>query len=139
MNNDYGFLFQIIGRQIFRYFSNTGKKLGISSMEVNILNYFFDNKKQQIYQKDLETAFNIRSSTATANINLMEKKGLLRRVSDPHDMRRKLLVPTAKAQKFEQQLATYKEELENKIVTNLTENEKEQLKKTLIKVIANLQ
>ncbi|MGH1811690.1 MarR family transcriptional regulator [Enterococcus entomosocium] len=137
-NDDFGFLIQIINRQVFRFFSNAGKSIGISSMEVNILNYFFDNKKKQLYQIDLETAFNIRSSTATANVNLMEKKGLLKRIPDPQDMRRKLLVPTKKAFVLEKELNYFKQQLDFKISNNLSSSEQKELKKMLKKIIKNL-
>lgn len=137
-NSDFGFLIQMLSRQIFRYFTNAGKQLGISSMEVNILNYLFDNQKDKIYQKDLEDAFSIRSSTATANINLMEKKDLLRREPDSNDLRRKILVVTPKAKELEQKLNTSKKDLESRICQNLSQEQQEQFRRMLEQVSKNL-
>lgn len=134
MNEDFGFLFQVISRQIFRYFSSAGRELGISSIEVNILYFFFENRGKKIYQKDIENAFNIRSSTATVNINLMVKKNLIRRETDPFDQRKKILIPTDKAYSLENELRSYNDQLEKIIKTDMTAEEQDQLRKRLVRI-----
>ena len=49
------------------------------------------------FQKDVETQFRFRRSTATGILQLMEQHGLLRREPVPHDGRLKRLVLTDKA------------------------------------------
>ena len=55
-----------------------------------------------IYQRDIETAFNIRRPTATKILQLMEQNELIVRESVPEDARLKKLVPTKKGKLFNQ-------------------------------------
>ena len=56
------------------------------------------------FQKDVETQFRFRRSTATGILQLMEQHGLLRREPVPHDGRLKRLVLTDKARALHQQI-----------------------------------
>lgn len=48
------------------------------------------------YQRDIEIEFNIRRSTATSVLNVMEKKGLIKRIDDENDKRMKKIFVTDK-------------------------------------------
>ena len=52
---------------------------------------------QDIFQKDVEAEFQIRKSTATGSLQLLEKKGFIRRESVERDGRLKRVLPTDKA------------------------------------------
>lgn len=71
------------------------------------------------YQKDIEEKFDIRRSTATGIINLMEKNDLIKRMPDEKDSRLKRLVPTKKAieihKSIEKKLIEFDEDLQNGI------------------------
>lgn len=49
---------------------------------------------QVLYQKDIESEFDIARSTVTATLKLMEKKGYIKRSSVSHDARLKRIFPT---------------------------------------------
>ena len=53
---------------------------------------------REIYQRDVEREFQIRRSTATGALQLLEKNGFIRREAIETDARLKRIVPTAKAQ-----------------------------------------
>ena len=55
---------------------------------------------RDLYQKDIEEELQIRKSTVTGYVQLMEKNGYLTRESDKEDARKKRLVPTARAEKL---------------------------------------
>jgi len=54
---------------------------------------------RDIYQKDVEAEFQIRRSTATGILQLLEKNGFILRKAEDRDARLKKIVPTEKAEK----------------------------------------
>ena len=59
--------------------------------------YFYENRGNNIFQKDFEEKFSIRRSTASVILKNMEQKGLIMRVSVESDARLKKIVLTEKA------------------------------------------
>lgn len=57
-----------------------------------------ESAHKPIFQRDIEEAFQIRRSTVTGIIKLIEQKGYLTRTSVESDARLKQLVPTEKAE-----------------------------------------
>lgn len=137
-NHDYGFLAQVLARSINQYFSKVGIELQLSGMEVVILNFFFDNHQTKVYQTDVEREFNIRSSTATANLQVMVKKGLLQRTVDPDDKRRKQLTLTTTATQLEGKLNEAKRYLEAVLVTEMSDEQQRTFLASLELAIQNL-
>ncbi len=54
-----------------------------------IMGYLHHNQEKAVYQKTIESNFNIRRSTVTAILQLMEKKGYIKRSSVEGDARLK--------------------------------------------------
>lgn len=59
--------------------------------------HFILNKKDDVFQRDIEREFNIRSSSATELLKQLENNGLIRKESVPHDNRLRKIVATDKA------------------------------------------
>lgn len=70
--------------------------LGLSSIQSRMLGhlYFQARQERHVFQCDLEEEFEIRKSSVTSVIQILEKKGLVRRISVPGDARKKELVLT---------------------------------------------
>ena len=69
-----------------------------TNMQRLVLHYIlFESLKRDIYQKDVEKEFQIRRSTATGTLQILEKNGFIRREAVERDARLKKLVPTGKA------------------------------------------
>ncbi len=70
-----------------------------TNMQRLVLHYIlFESLKGDIYQKDVEKEFQIRRSTATGTLQILEKNGFITREAVKRDARLKKLVPTEKAQ-----------------------------------------
>ena len=69
----------------------------ITNINSWIIRYIDKNSNKNIYQKDLEKEFSITRSTASKVVNLMEKKGYIKRESVEGDARLKKLTLTDKA------------------------------------------
>ncbi|MDY3619480.1 MarR family winged helix-turn-helix transcriptional regulator [Agathobaculum sp.] len=70
----------------------------ITGMQSMVLHYLIQSEGQgDRFQRDIETQFAMRRSTATGILQLMEQHGLLYREQTAHDARLKRLVLTEKA------------------------------------------
>lgn len=67
----------------------------LTMMQCWIIRFLYENPEKEIFQRDVEAKFSIARSTATGILQLMEKKGYIRRVSVERDARLKKLELTA--------------------------------------------
>ena len=66
----------------------------LTMMQSWIVGFLYNKRDQEIFQKDIEAEFSIARSTATGILQLMEKKGYIRRESLDRDARLKRVVLT---------------------------------------------
>ena len=96
----------------------------VTSVQGWILGYLQNNlDKEEIFQKDIERELNIRCSTATKMLNLMEKNGLIKREVSLRDARFKKLILTEKAIRIHNQIKAKAMPFEEKIRRGLSEDE----------------
>ena len=69
----------------------------LTFVQTRTLSFLMRHPDQDIFQKDLEKELNIRRSTATEILNVLERDGYIERQSVCGDRRLKKLVPTQKA------------------------------------------
>lgn len=86
----------LIGRKIVGIVQ-TNNFGDITMMQAWIMQFLFENRDREIYQKDIEKHFCITRSTVTSILQLMEKKGYIRRISVLKDARLKRILLTDKA------------------------------------------
>lgn len=71
----------------------------LTVMQRHVLNHILlETLHRDVYQKDIEEEFQIRKSTASGILQLMEKNGYIYRESVKQDGRLKRIVPTKKAE-----------------------------------------
>ncbi|BCN31355.1 MarR family winged helix-turn-helix transcriptional regulator [Anaeromicropila herbilytica] len=98
----------------------------ITGMQGWIIAFLYDNTEHQdIFQRDLEKKFQIRRSTATGILQLLEKKQYIVRVPVDHDARLKKLVLTQKARELHERIDSQIEEFDNRLESELTKEEVE--------------
>ncbi|KJY65258.1 hypothetical protein JF73_06330 [Lactobacillus helsingborgensis] len=111
------------------------RKIGLTGTQMLIIEYlasFAQNKS--IYQKDIEHEFNIRKSTATNVLRLMENKGLIYKKVDQRDTRLKAILLTDKAIKLEGKITNYFISSENSYAAILGADTKKELIENLQKL-----
>lgn len=98
MKEDIGKMISVLSNQIKRYIDRHTSECGLTGVQGRILHFILVKSSQdEVFQKDIEEEFNLRRSTATGILQLMEKNGVLRREKVPYDARLKSLIPTSKA------------------------------------------
>lgn len=98
-----------IGKQIFnlcnklkRKIGNEASKYGVTSVQARILGFLYHkSNKKDIFQKDIEEELDIRRSSVTSVLQLMEKNGYIKRVSVFEDARLKKIILTDKGLEIE--------------------------------------
>lgn len=120
------FELQKTSRCIKRYLDRQTQKScesGLTGTHGWAIAYFYDHRDEDVFQRDFEKACNIRRSTATSILQLMEKNGLIVRESVPYDARLKKITLTEKALLLHRQIDTAFDELEEKLRASLTAQE----------------
>lgn len=100
--------------------------LGLSSIQSRILGYLYFQfcQGEKVLQRELEEEFKIRKSSVTSVIQILEKKGLIRRVGVPGDARKKELILTEDGILVQRTVIERLETLENMVNEVLSPEER---------------
>ena len=111
----------------------------LTIMQKHVLKFvLLESVHRDIYQKDIEEEFQIRKSTVTGILKLMEKHGYIYRESVMKDARLKRIVPTEKAEEIRPVILEHIKHTESRLTEGITEEEVMICKKTLCKMYQNL-
>ncbi|MCX4354744.1 MAG: MarR family transcriptional regulator [Oscillospiraceae bacterium] len=106
-----------------------------------IIGYVCEMKERgnDVYQRDLENNFGITRSTTSKVLGLMEKKGLVERVSVSHDARLKKIVPTERSLEIGRIIKEDNEKMELLLKKGFSPKELEQLYGYLERIQHNIE
>ena len=124
--NDIGLYFKIISKEI-KGIIDSKLKNNVTSVQMSILCFLDSRGSSLVYQKDIENLFRVRRSTITEIINVMEKNDLLRRVFDPCDKRKRVIVLTETGLGYVNEFKDVIKDVESNIYDGITDSEKEML------------
>lgn len=113
-----------------------GRPIGMQGW---ILRYLVENRDRPLYQRDVESQFNIRRSTATGILNAMEENGLIRRENVAADGRLKRIALTARAEELDQLVRRRIDQVEANLVRGLSQEEIEAFLATAEKIRRNIE
>ena len=91
-----------------------------------------------VFQKDVEEEYGIRSSTATELLKQMEKNGLITRQPMPYDNRLKKIILTPKALAYREQVVRDVTEIEDALTKGIDPSQLEIFFAVLEKMMDNL-
>lgn len=99
--------------------------MGLSSIQSRMLGhlYFQTLQGNHVFQRDLEEEFQIRKSSVTSVLQILEKKGLVSRIPVQGDARQKELVLTEKGKAVQETVIRRLDELDNIAAESLTPEE----------------
>lgn len=140
-NRKIGFELHKTSRLIKRYMDSDAAKSYVDKVTGThgwAMGYLFHNRDRDIFQKDFEQEFNIRRSTASSILSLMEKNGLIKRESVDYDARLKKISLTDKAVEIQTLVDTSFDRMENMLGQNISDSELEIFFSVLDKICENL-
>ncbi len=103
-----------------------------------ITGYLYHNRGRDVFQRELETKFNIRRSTVTQTLQLMERNGIIQRVPAENDARQKKLLLTEKGLEMHTRGMQCIDCFEEQLTAGIPEEELEAFMRTLEKLTDNL-
>ncbi|MFV0465484.1 MAG: MarR family winged helix-turn-helix transcriptional regulator [Lachnospiraceae bacterium] len=112
----------------------------LTGMQNAVLGHVLDHiGKQDIFQKDIEKAFNIRRSTATVMIQGLEQKGYLTRSPVEFDARLKKIELTDKAIRHQKRVQEEFEKFNNDLKMGFSQKELDEFFRLIDKLKCNLE
>ena len=129
----------MLSNRIKRRMRVAAEALGITDTQGRVLQYIWEeSEKREVFQKDIEDEFDIRRSSVTQIIKLLERDGLIVRESVQRDARLKKLVLTEKAIEIQKVMNGKVRELEAEMQKDISPEEKELFLKILCKIRKNV-
>ena len=111
----------------------------LTPMQRHILNYILlETLHRDIYQKNLEEEFQVRKSTVSGILKLIEKNGYIYRESVKEDARLKRILPTKKAEALRPSILEHIHETEIRMTEGVSEQDLFLCKKVLYQMCQNL-
>lgn len=114
-----------LSNKIKRRLDGVASEYGVTAGQIKIIGFihFRSVEGKDVYQKDIEEEFDIRRSSVTSVLNLMQKNGLINRVSVKDDARLKKIILTEHAENLHKSIYCEVEEIENIFIKELSEEE----------------
>lgn len=140
--NEIGFAVRRLSNAIKRDIENRSDSEGIEHVKgVNgwAINYFYENRDRDIFQRDFEEKFSIRRSTASIMLKTMEQKGFIERLSVENDARLKKIVLTDKAIENHKRIIKSIKNREQRLREGIGENDLKVFFNVMKKLTANLE
>ena len=110
-----------------------------TNMQRLVLHYIlFQSLQRDIYQKDVEKEFQIRRSTATGTLQILEKNGFITREPVKQDARLKKLMPTEKAKAVRQHILDNIRYVEELLAKDIPEEKLTVCREVLMQMSENL-
>ncbi len=110
----------------------------ITRMNIWIIDYIYDKKGEDIFQKDIERKMSITRSTASKIIDLMVQKKLVERSAVGYDARLKKLTLTPKALKLRDEMEKNSKKVYEKVMAGFSEEEEQLLLSYILRIKGNM-
>lgn len=139
MEDEAGKLISQVSHQLKRRIFSGDMQDDLTNMQKHILHYIlFETMHRDLFQKDVEKEYNIRRSTATETLQLLERKGYIYRERVESDARLKRIVPTGKALGVRRHLLDTIRRMEEQIKEGISENDMAVFLRVLKQISENL-
>ncbi|MBO5031266.1 MAG: MarR family transcriptional regulator [Lachnospiraceae bacterium] len=103
-----------------------------------IMGYLQRNQDREIYQKTIESEFNIKRSTVTAILQLMEKKGYIKREAVAGDARLKRILLTEQGAETAKKTKDIIDKMDIALLEGIEEDELDIFYKVSEKLLENM-
>ncbi len=106
--------------QIDRERENFANSLGVTGVQMSVIDFLSNHQNNLASQNEIEHEFNIKRSTTTIMLQRMEKRGLIVRVDDPKDKKKKQAQLTESALKIVPKIRQYMKQDNEEVLDNLS-------------------
>ena len=106
---------------------------------MDILIFLLHNEDKIVNQRDIENFLSLSNPTIAGTLLRLEKKGFIIRKISYKDKRYKEIYLTDKSRELKDIIFKYIRDNDNKMFSNMSEEEKENLKNIITKILNNIQ
>lgn len=128
------FLNQAIAQDMDR----TVTSLDLTGAQSFILRYLSMHKGEKVYPRDIEKQFHLSHPTVSGLLQRLEAKGFIQMEQEPADRRCRLVTPTEKAERIQQEIVGHICSLEDRMLAGMSDEEIETLIRLLDRARKNL-
>ena len=133
-----GFLFKQINTVYEKDINNQLKGIGITSSQCEVLDYLFHCDKEEVNQRDIEKALNLKNPTVTGLLQRLDEKGYVLIVPNAKDKRKKTVYLTEKAYDIQRRMEADRRRIDKNLTLGMTRREVQALQKMLNRVLYNV-
>ena len=134
-----GLLIKKIHDAVRKNLDNSLRDKDLTLAQIHVLMVLGDDGANAMPLKELERRFRVAQSTIVGIISRLEAKGFVQGSTDPDDNRVKLVELTPEGEKFREANIREVEEMENRLMSRLTEQEKQEFLRMLRDVYESVQ
>lgn len=120
-------------------FNKFSKKYKLTSSQMDILIFLLHNENKIVNQRDIENFLSLSNPTIAGTLLRLEKKVFIIRKISSKDKRYKEIYLTDKSRELKDIIFKYIRDNDNKMFSNMSEEEKENLKNIITKILNNIQ
>jgi DNA-binding MarR family transcriptional regulator len=114
----------MLSKRIHRRIDKEASQYGVTGVQARILGFIYHKSdKKDIFQNDIEEELDIRRSSVTSVLQLMEKNGHIKRISVLEDARLKKIVLTEKGMEIQRNVYEFILRIEKSLRDELNEDE----------------
>lgn len=128
---------RLLSNSFHRIANSSTSELGITASQSFLLSYIGRLQDEPPCQHDIEVRFNIKHPTATGILNRLAEKGFVSFAPDAYDKRMKRIVITDAGRSAAEQTKACLDEMENRLISNFSDEEVAELHRLLDKLVAN--
>lgn len=133
-NTIYTNLISTIARKLMFKADKKTNELGLNSQQGRVIQYIYNNQDKNLIQKDLADVFGRTTASITSMLSGLEKKGYIRREIPSDNERQKNIYVEEKGIELIDTFNKNFIELEEELISSLTEEEREIFLSILIKI-----
>ena len=133
-----GFMFKQINNVYEKEFNNRLRTLGITSSQCEVLDYLFSSGKEEVTQRDIEKALNLRNPTVTGILKRLDERGFILSIPSNKDRRCKNIYLTEKAYDIRKRMEMDRKKIDKMLTLGMNKKERAALKRMLEKVLYNI-
>lgn len=133
-----GLLLKQINNVYEKDFNQRLRTLGITASQCAVLDYLLTSSKEEVNQRDIEKALNLRNPTVTGLLKRLDEKGFILIVPSNKDKRCKNVYLTEKAYDIQRRMETDRKKIDKRLTLGMSRKEVDAFTKMLNRVLYNI-
>ncbi len=133
-----GFMIKQINNVYEKDLNERLRMIGITASQCAVLDFLFHTSKEEVSQRDVERALNLKNPTVTGLLKRLDEKGYILCVPNVNDKRKKNIYLTEKAYDIQRRMESDRRKLDRELTRGMTKREVAALRKNLEKLLYNI-